>query len=79
MIIPVRCMNCGNVLADKWRGYQKMVAEFRKQDGGQTGILYLDTKSLPVTAEKMALDRLGLQRLCCRKHMLTHVDLIEKI
>ena len=79
MIIPIRCMNCGNVLGDKWRAYQRMVGEYRKRDGGQTGILYLDTKTLPVTAEKQALDDLGLTRYCCRKHMLTHVDLIDKI
>ncbi len=79
MIIPIRCMNCGNVLGDKWRAYQRMVNEYRKRDGGQTGILYLDTKTLPVTAEKQALDDLGLTRYCCRKHMLTHVDLIDKI
>lgn len=79
MIIPIRCMNCGNVLADKWRAYQTMVVNYRKRDGGASGILYLDTKTLPVTAEKQALDDLGLTRYCCRKHMLTHVDLIEKI
>ena len=72
-------MNCGNILGDKWRAYQRMVLEYRKRDGGKTGILYLDTKTLPVTAEKQALDDLGLTRYCCRKHMLTHVDLIDKI
>ena len=26
-----------------------------------------------------ALDELGLKRYCCRRMMLTHVDLIEKL
>jgi DNA-directed RNA polymerase I, II, and III subunit RPABC5 len=26
-----------------------------------------------------ALDELGLRRYCCRRMMLTHVDLIEKL
>ena len=29
--------------------------------------------------EPVALDKLGLQRYCCRRMLLTHVDLIEKL
>jgi DNA-directed RNA polymerase I, II, and III subunit RPABC5 len=29
--------------------------------------------------EKDALDELGLVRYCCRRMLLTHVDLIEKL
>jgi len=29
--------------------------------------------------EGEALDRLGLKRYCCRRMLLTHVDLIEKL
>lgn len=79
MIGPIRCMNCGEVLGDLWRYYDEKVKEYRKRTGGQNGILYMDTKTLPVTAEKQVLDELGLTRYCCRKHMLTHVNLIEKI
>jgi DNA-directed RNA polymerase subunit N (RpoN/RPB10) len=39
----------------------------------------MDGKSVPVTAEFQVLNDLGLKRYCCRKHMLTHVDLIDKI
>jgi DNA-directed RNA polymerase I, II, and III subunit RPABC5 len=30
-------------------------------------------------SEGDALDELGLKRYCCRRMMLTHVDLIEKL
>ena len=30
-------------------------------------------------SEGDALDELGLRRYCCRRMMLTHVDLIEKL
>ncbi|KAJ1959462.1 DNA-directed RNA polymerase II subunit L [Dispira parvispora] len=30
-------------------------------------------------SEGAALDALGLQRFCCRRMVLTHVDLIEKL
>lgn len=79
MIIPIRCFTCGNMLADKWRYYQRKVNEYRNRDGGQKSILYLDTTTLPVTAEGQALNELGMKRYCCRKHLLTHVDLIDKI
>jgi DNA-directed RNA polymerase I, II, and III subunit RPABC5 len=77
MIIPIRCMNCGNVLADKWLFYLEKVKELRGSE--QAVPLYMDGKSVPDTPENKVLNALGLRRYCCRKHMLTHVDLIDKI
>lgn len=77
MIIPIRCMNCGNVLADKWLYYQRKVAAERGSNKAQP--IYMDGKSVPDTVELRVLNELGLKRYCCRKHMLTHVDLIDKI
>ena len=77
MIIPIRCMNCGNVLADKWLYYKKRVQELSGDKKAQP--IYMDGKSVPDTPEFKALAELGLKRYCCRKHMLTHVDLIDKI
>lgn len=77
MIIPIRCMNCGNILADKWLYYQQKVKEQR--GNGKVEPLYMDGSSIPDTEEKKVLDQLGLHRYCCRKHMLTHVDLMDKI
>ncbi len=31
------------------------------------------------TPEGEALDRLGMQRYCCRRMLLTHIDLIDKL
>jgi len=70
-------MNCGNVLADKWLYYQKRVKELRGSENIKA--IYMDGKSVPDTAENAVLNELGLRRYCCRKHMLTHVDLIDKI
>jgi DNA-directed RNA polymerase I, II, and III subunit RPABC5 len=77
MIIPIRCMNCGNVLADKWLYYQQKIKEMRGNSKAAT--VYMDGSSVPDTPERRVLDELGLRRYCCRKHMLTHVDLIDKI
>ena len=77
MIIPIRCMNCGNVLADKWLFYQQKVKELRGATNAKP--IYMDGKSVPDTPELKVLEMLGLKRYCCRKHMLTHVDLLDKI
>lgn len=77
MIIPVRCVSCNNVLAGKWEAYLEKVKENKKKDGRPLNdeMVYLAQKT-EKTAEGRALDELGLLRTCCRRHMLTHVDLI---
>ena len=77
MIIPVRCMNCGKVLADKYDYYQKRVRELKGKAYAETTCF--EGKSIPETAEAKVFKELGLTRYCCKKILLTHVDLIEKI
>lgn len=79
MIIPIRCMGCGNVIADKWRYYQKALKQLREQRGLPDAPMVLDGTGLPDTPEKQVMDTLGFTRSCCRKHFLTHRDLIDKI
>jgi DNA-directed RNA polymerase subunit N len=79
MIIPIRCMNCGNILADKWVWFQEQVAKLRNEQGLGSEPIYIDGTSLPDTPERQVCEKLGLTRYCCRKHLLTHRDLIEKI
>lgn len=92
MIIPPRCFTCGFVLADKWRDYEKIVHELHfgvraNTTGSGSGNksndimtpIYLDLNKKITTIHGTALDKLGITRLCCRKNMLTHVDLIHKI
>jgi DNA-directed RNA polymerase subunit N (RpoN/RPB10) len=77
MIIPVLCMNCGKLIADKWRFYEAKVKEARLDKDLKK--VYFDGTGIPDTIEKKILDALGLKRQCCRKHFLTQVDLIDKI
>lgn len=81
MIIPIRCMSCGNVIADKWNYYTK---ELKKRRGAASRIgpedrYYMDGTQIPVTLELEIMNVLGFKKPCCRKHFLTHVDLMEKI
>jgi len=70
-------MNCGETLADKWRWFQKERLRLRGANSGTP--MYMDGTEVVKTVEKELLDTLGLNRYCCRKHMLTHVDLGEKV
>jgi DNA-directed RNA polymerase I, II, and III subunit RPABC5 len=62
-------------LAGKWIPYTKLVKEYVKEEGREEGLQYL-TQETKKTAEGKALDDLGVTKQCCRRHMLTHVDLI---
>lgn len=78
MIIPIRCMSCGKVLADKWRYYQEQVKKLKK-GSDDVEHYYFDGKTIPDTPEKLVMDSLKLKRPCCRKHFLTQVDLMDRI
>ncbi len=78
MIIPIRCMSCGNVIADKWNYYKTQMKKVRSGRGPEDRF-YMDGTQIPQTLEMELMTKLGFKRACCRKHFLTHVDLIEKI
>jgi DNA-directed RNA polymerase subunit N (RpoN/RPB10) len=49
--------------------------------GGAEGVekrTYFDGTTIPETAEAAAMKELDLTRYCCRRILLTHVDLIPK-
>ena len=76
MIIPVKCFTCGTVLADKYRWYQSKVRE--KKLANQMNVekvVYLTTEFIDKTPEGEVLDTLNLTKMCCRRHMLTHVNI----
>ena len=83
MIIPVRCFTCGAVIADKWVQYNTLTNEYRK-DTKHKDVELLDIDALtsndnPVTAEYKALQDLDINRVCCRRHFLCNVDMIDQI
>ena len=76
MIIPVKCFTCGNVLANKYLYYVKEVERRKNQEGKNTeNIQYLTEDFMEKTIEGYVLDELKLNKQCCRRHMLTHVDI----
>ena len=76
MIIPVRCVTCGNVFANKYRYYQEKVRERKISKGEKLdNVVYFSSTNTEKTAEGETLDELRLTNVCCRRHMLTHVDI----
>lgn len=76
MLIPIRCVTCNNILAGKWLKYLEMVKQKRVEDGRTDDKIPYLTTTTRKTAEGRAMDELGLTRECCRRHVLTHVDLL---
>ena len=78
MIVPVRCFSCNSVLADKWAYYEK---ECKKLDGTKKDSGTTDNKLKnmdPITKGEI-LDKLEIKRICCRRMMLSTVDMMELI
>jgi DNA-directed RNA polymerase subunit N (RpoN/RPB10) len=56
--------------------YLDKVKEYRKQEGkSENSEMEYLTMNTTKTAEGRALDDLGIKRMCCRRMILTHVDL----
>ena len=77
MIIPIRCFSCGKVsrssitrLAQLITRSEQVIADLWErymallEDGVNDG---------------EAMNQLGCRRYCCRRMLMTHVDLIEKL
>lgn len=78
MIIPIRCFTCGKVIGNKWESYLGLLqAEYT--EGYNFIFMYLIKTIEQIVCFSDALDALGLKRYCCRRMLLGHVDLIEKL
>ena len=74
MIIPIKCFTCGTLIADKSRLYVEQVQEL-KEKGKIPETVYFNGSNNVKTLEGKMMDQLGLVKQCCRRHMLTHVDI----
>jgi DNA-directed RNA polymerase subunit N (RpoN/RPB10) len=76
MIIPIKCFTCGMVLADKYRYYVEEVRKRKLEKNIDVDkVMYLTKEFKQKTPEGDVMDELLLKRMCCRRHMLTHVDI----
>tara|TARA_A100001015_G_C15043366_1_gene741503 strand:- start:71 stop:304 length:234 start_codon:yes stop_codon:yes gene_type:complete len=76
MIIPVKCFTCGKVIGNKYDYYQREVRKIKLSRNMEVDkVVYLTEDYVDKTPEGEVLDKLGLTRMCCRRHLLTHVDI----
>ena len=71
MIIPVKCFTCNLVIGSKYKTYLELV---KKMD---TGEFKKNIES--ATPSENAFNLLQLNRYCCRRHLLSHTDLVDII
>lgn len=76
MIIPIKCFTCGKVIGDKYRYYLSEVKKTKiEKDMKNDKVIYLTQEFVDKTPEGSVLDKLGFNKMCCRRHFLTHVDI----
>jgi len=86
MIIPVRCFTCNKVLGDKWNYFKKELEKNDKEENEFT----IEDISIPENEEnplryfddnkqKQILEKLGITKMCCVRHFISHIDLIDII
>jgi DNA-directed RNA polymerase subunit N (RpoN/RPB10) len=76
MIIPIKCFTCGKVLADKYEYYLFEVRKIKLANGINTNkVVYLTPEFSSKTPEGRVLDHLKLNKMCCRRSILAHVNI----
>ena len=82
MIIPIRCFTCNKVIGHLWEEYiNKIQLAYIEEDiknnkkNRFVSIEELENKTL----EGKILDEMKLNKYCCRRMLLSHVDMCDKI
>lgn len=65
----MRCFTCGKVISQEYEEFKKRFDVYQKTvDSGET----------PTETPKDILNDLGVDRYCCRRMIITHVDLLSE-
>jgi DNA-directed RNA polymerase subunit N (RpoN/RPB10) len=87
MIIPIRCFTCNRVLASKYMSYLDKIKEQQVSDVLEekqpTEDILTGDPNIDLTKDtkyQRIFNEIGIgDRYCCKRHLLTHIDLLEKI
>ena len=83
MIGPVRCFTCGKVLGDKYQAYDEMCAKAEARAAANKNKNEEEDAAaneiVQETYRGAVLNELGIKKMCCRRMMLSKVDLIGVI
>ena len=78
MIIPVCCFTCNNMIASKYARYLEIINSGPEQKDNMLDST-INVGELEKTNEQKAFEELNIKRYCCKRHLLCHVDLLDKI
>jgi DNA-directed RNA polymerase subunit N (RpoN/RPB10) len=73
MIIPIKCFTCGKVIADKYEYYVRETTKFDKSSNKDSQMAINQQKK---TIKHDVMENLGIKRMCCKRHFMTHVDIL---
>ena len=82
MIIPIRCFTCNKVIANLWEEYLNRIqmASLNEDIANNPKQRFVNIETFEnKTVEGKILDEMGLNKYCCRRMLLAHVDLCEII
>ena len=68
MIVPVRCFTCGRVIGSACEEFSKRYKAYAEA---------VDAGLSPKETPKQILDDLGVDRYCCRRMIVSHVELLD--
>lgn len=80
MIIPIRCFTCNKVLGSVYNKYTELInlKKLNNNINDTDSIYNIDSLNM----ENSNIDifkKLNIKRYCCRRHLISHIDLIQKI
>jgi DNA-directed RNA polymerase I, II, and III subunit RPABC5 len=76
MLIPIRCWTCNNPwLSNRYPSILKRKDEYCREEGKSTTEMEYLTPTTVKTAWGKALDDFKITKQCCRRHVLSHIDL----
>jgi DNA-directed RNA polymerase subunit N (RpoN/RPB10) len=77
MIVPIRCFTCGRVMADIADFYESEKEKLKSiNDNKEDNKIYKNFEKIH-TGE--ILNSLGLKRYCCRRNLITNIDMMDVI
>ena len=80
MIIPVRCFSCNNIIGSKWNKYLKLLNDKKQDMNDNIMIINEHTGSIKdLDHNREIFKQLNISRYCCKRHLLSHVDILHKL
>ena len=77
MIVPIRCFTCGRVMADIADFYESEKEKLKENDNKEVVDKVFKNFEKIHTGE--ILNKLGLNRYCCRRNLITNIDMMDVI